>query len=478
MEDVKQFGDPDKLISEENLIVLKLDRPWSQPLPYKLTIDSTCQLLSMDQEGFVSCVEFLGDQPISAALFADCPAFDFSTSFDKAAELILKNAHTLVVLHNRNLICDLYSKSTCLKSLVLFHNLRLQVENLSLWCSSRSKNFWCSTDPSGPSQLVKLVGTMPALGMNSLSIHSLVLVKATSDCPMLTYIQAPMDHFFSERVPDGSSSLANLGISTEHLILGVRVKALNGTIYQRGEVTASCLARARRACPHVQDLEVVTTSPESLLEIAEFDRMRCLSITANFEKCTFHQFISPLLKKFDVSRLALTNVKRIKLSQIACFCENISSLSLVDCTLVDETSSLGFTELRRLHLERCHVGERLVQLLLGCRNLESLRLDFGNAGVFVALAPVLGLHKLRRLVLDTEEPLRSLGCGGGELPHLLKSLPSLKYLATDSYGIRLFFESNAPHVTLAWAHCTVCTAEFPKLSKAHEAMWHKFAALD
>ncbi|CAN7937987.1 unnamed protein product, partial [Ixodes hexagonus] len=462
MEDVMNFGDPDKLMSEEDLIIIKLNRPCSQPLPDKINVDSTAQLLSTNQEGFVSCKEFLSNQRISAALFAGCSAFDSSTTFEKAAELILKNVRALVVLHNRNLIYDLYSKSTCLRTLVLYHNLRMQIPQDPSWCPAKGS----------PSKLSKVVGSMPALGMDSLLIDAVLLGQAVWDSPTLTYIESPMHQFFSPTFPDGASRLANLDISTEKLILGVRVKTLNGTIHPRSDVTPSSLARAWRVCQNVQDLEVVTCSPDSLLKIAEFKGLRRLSVTAGFENCSFHRYILPLLKRFDLEALALTYFERVQLSLIASFCKDISSLSLDNCTVFDETAFGGLTKLRKLHLESSVMEERLSPLLLSCRNLEALQLDIVTIGMFIAIAPKLGLHKLERLVLNTDKPLWNPEKCGDELRRMLEGLPSLRYLATDCYGIRLFFETHAPHITLAWASCTICTTEFPRVDEMHNETWH------
>ncbi|CAN7978878.1 unnamed protein product, partial [Ixodes persulcatus] len=173
MEEVEEFGCPDKLLTEEDLIILKLDKPCSQPLPDNLTVDSTGHLVSMNQKHFIGCETFLGKQHISSALFAGCSAFDSSKRFEKAAELILRNVRTLVVLHNRNLICDLYSKSEHMTSLVLPHNLRVQTANDSSWSPSRGK----------ASKLTKLVGTMPAIGIDHLLIDFITTAQAVHHCP-------------------------------------------------------------------------------------------------------------------------------------------------------------------------------------------------------------------------------------------------------------------------------------------------------
>ncbi|CAN7937985.1 unnamed protein product, partial [Ixodes hexagonus] len=264
------------------------------------------------------------------------------------------------------------------------------------------------------------------------------------------------------------------GASTEHLILGVRVKALDGTIHLRADATPACLARACRDCPNVQDLEVNTSSPESLLKIARFDRLRHLSITAAFENCSFHRYILPLLKKVYLESISLTSFEDVQLSLVAGLCKDISSLSLENCSIAIGAPTDGFRKLRKLRLEGCFIRDDLLLFTLWRQHLQSLQLDIETVGTFLALAPEVGLQKLETLVLTTDKPLQSLHIGEDELRRLANSLPSLRYLATDCYGIRLFFEVNVPHVTLAWASCPICIAEFPKVNEVHKNVWHTF----
>ncbi|CAN7937986.1 unnamed protein product, partial [Ixodes hexagonus] len=459
MEDIKEFGDPDKLVSEEDLILIKLDRPCAQPLPDSLIADPTGHLISMNQKDFISCKEFLSNQHIIAALFAGCSAFDSSTSFEEAAKVILKNVDTLAVLHNKNLIPDLYSKSDRLKSLLLFHNLRIQTEDDPSWKLSEG----------GPYALTKLVGTTPAVGRDHLLIDYVPLSHVVRQCPKLTWIQAPMEIFLSTILAQVTGPVTEpRSWDRRHLILGIRREDSNGNIYLTVDATPFMLMSARQFFPRVQHLEVTTSCPESLLRISKFDSVQRLSMTGAFQSCRFDWYALPLLQRFDLEELALSNFENVQLSLVAGLCRALRSLSLEYCIVANE-ASFGdeFPMLRYLRFRCMMTRKRLLKFLSKCRNLVTLHLDRENIGAFVKLAPRLGLEKLEKLTLDTDRPLSKLGIMTGDLRRLVTSLPSLRYLVTDSYDVRWFFETHAADVTLAWVRCTICAAEFPKLGKVH-----------
>uniref|UniRef100_V5GS92 F-box/LRR-repeat protein 15/At3g58940/PEG3-like LRR domain-containing protein n=1 Tax=Ixodes ricinus TaxID=34613 RepID=V5GS92_IXORI len=463
MEEVKEFGCPDKLLTEEDLIILKLDKPCSQPFPDNLTVDSTGHLVSMNQKHFIRCETFLGKQHISSALFAGCSAFDSSKRFEKAAELILRNVRTLVVLHNRNLICDLYSKSEHMTSLVLPHNLRVQTANDSSWSPSRGK----------ASKLTKLVGTMPAIGIDHLLIDFIPTAQAVHHCPGLSWIQAPMDAQLSTPPPEVAHIIQETPVvSKRHVILGSHMKTLDGKHFVINAEPKAVVC-AQQLFPSVYQLEVTSRDPESLLLIAHFKDVRRLSITASFQPCYFHQYASKLLREFQLEELSLENFEDVPLASLAIFCGNLSSLSVKHCTFKECVPlPASFPNLTYLLIENIIITEvGLRALLSGCKNLITLQINDPKLAVIVKLVPELRLEKLERLVLNTNQTLSSSDVGVDDLKRFLANLPSLRYLATDSYGLRLFFETHAPHVTLAWASCTICTAHFPKVNESQEGTW-------
>ncbi|CAN7976347.1 unnamed protein product [Ixodes persulcatus] len=235
---------------------------------------------------------------------------------------------------------------------------------------------------------------------------------------------------------------------------------------------------AQQLFPSVHQLEVTSRDPESLLLIAHFKDVRRLSITSSFQPCYFHQYASKLLREFQLEELSLENFEDVPLSSLAIFCGNLSSLSVKHCTIKEcvplPASFPNLTYLLLGNIIITKVG--LHALLSGCKNLITLQINDPKIAVIVKLVPELRLEKLERLLTPPSHfvlpfKLRIFKCEN-YIPSVLKrNLPSLRYLATDSYGLRLFFETHAPHVTLAWSSCTICTAHFPKANELQEGVW-------
>ncbi|KAL3195466.1 hypothetical protein MRX96_045667 [Rhipicephalus microplus] len=61
--------------------------------------------------------------------------------------------------------------------------------------------------------------------------------------------------------------------------------------------------------------------------------------------------------------------------------------------------------------------------------------------------------------LNTSSSIRELGVLPKNLHGAVKGMPALKFLVTDSYDLRLFFEYYVPSVSIPWSVCTVCMVE-------------------
>ncbi|KAL3224042.1 hypothetical protein MRX96_049650 [Rhipicephalus microplus] len=111
LETIKDWGDPDELVNNEDFIVLRLEH--SSPSKHILTgdigINGDTLRSSMSHQAFVTCRAFLGNQRYSAELFAGSKEFLSSTVFLKTAKYVLKNVGTLVLAHNRNSILNIVS---------------------------------------------------------------------------------------------------------------------------------------------------------------------------------------------------------------------------------------------------------------------------------------------------------------------------------------------------------------------------------
>ncbi|KAL1419572.1 hypothetical protein MTO96_025310 [Rhipicephalus appendiculatus] len=131
LEAIKELGDPDEVVNNEDLIVLKLEQACTNKrvLPEDIELSGDARRLSMSQQAFVTCRAFLGNLRCSAALFAGCSEFLSSKAFFETAKYVLKNVRSLVIVHNRNSIFDLVTWFPTVTTIVLYHNLRLHADS-------------------------------------------------------------------------------------------------------------------------------------------------------------------------------------------------------------------------------------------------------------------------------------------------------------------------------------------------------------
>ncbi|KAL3224041.1 hypothetical protein MRX96_049649 [Rhipicephalus microplus] len=111
LETIKDWGDPDELVNNEDLIVPRLEHysPSKRILTVDIGINGDTLRSSMSEQAFVTCRAFLGNKRSSAALYAGSKEFLSSTAFLKTAKYVLKNVRTLVLVHNRNSILNIVS---------------------------------------------------------------------------------------------------------------------------------------------------------------------------------------------------------------------------------------------------------------------------------------------------------------------------------------------------------------------------------
>ncbi|CAN7996084.1 unnamed protein product [Ixodes hexagonus] len=260
--------------------------------------------------------------------------------------------------------------------------------------------------------------------------------------------------------------------ATRELILGLCMQNHDGKLIMYADADNDSIDVASDIYTGLTRLEVCTTSGECLSTVSAFGGIRRLSLMACIEMVRpFQKYVVTLLRKFDLEELTLKCFSDVRLSTIAEHCRNLTSLTLILCPTFHETA-LGeaFPKLRELRIG-CFHGPTLPVLLLACRNLIYLYLD-GNdtCATFLKCATAVHLEKLERLTLRTKKCIE-VPSGVEDLRRLVAALPSLRYVATDSYGIRLFLGNYAPHVSLVWLSCTICAAELPKMGKRHRKTW-------
>lgn len=459
MERVAELVDPDDVVDATDLIVLKLDRPWSgsNPVPFGCTLDPMSQRVTTNQKSFVANKDNLAKQRFSAALFAGCSAFASYAALSNAAAKVLKATETLVIVHNTDLVLDLVATFPGLRVLVLFHDLGLQTEiahRLNV-CGERS------------SRLRQLLGTAPALGLDHLLLCPVTLISLLANCDMLCEIQAPMDAIVELSNPSLSGTPGGLPSfkTGEELILGCKTELLDRE--HVAVISAEHISSAWPLYVNLKHLQVSAASEEAVSRIALFDHIRRLNISFSTEHPpgSFSGQIVKLLKKFDLEELSLTHVDQLQLSLVARFCKDLRYLSFSMCSVKMETFSDAFPKVERLSVGSYLLARTFGSLLASCPNLLCLELlsDYACTMFLDRHTPRPTLAKLTRLVLQTKQPVGILETNPDGLLTLLKSLPSLRHLVTDSYDLRLFFESYAPHVRLSWTGCVMCEVRFPKI---------------
>ncbi|KAH7958073.1 hypothetical protein HPB51_027941 [Rhipicephalus microplus] len=129
--------DPDKVCGHEDHVVLKLEKPWlssmssssssSTPkLPLGLSRNDKGPLITTTADAFVENRGFLSDHRVVAALFG-CASFDECRPLGTAARLVLYKVKTLVIVRNRDFVRTLIDLCRSVETLVLHHDLRLQM---------------------------------------------------------------------------------------------------------------------------------------------------------------------------------------------------------------------------------------------------------------------------------------------------------------------------------------------------------------
>ncbi|KAL1443180.1 hypothetical protein MTO96_046077 [Rhipicephalus appendiculatus] len=101
---VEHFGDPEELVHCEQRVTLKLESAWpteKHSLPDDFTLGEDKKTVTMKPEDMVTNSDLLGSLGVAAALFAGCDELTEPSLVLKAAQEVLKNATTLVVVHNR-----------------------------------------------------------------------------------------------------------------------------------------------------------------------------------------------------------------------------------------------------------------------------------------------------------------------------------------------------------------------------------------
>lgn len=279
----------------------------------------------------------------------------------------------------------------------------------------------------------------------------------------LTEVRTPVDDIFDYL--DSSGVTRPYFTSAKQLFLGTHHGEPGGEFLWK-YVTHECLDSIFRLNKNIESLNLLVDSSETIRMTEQLVSLRCLSLRAA-PYLSFECLEVPL-KKFALEKLWLMFFQDVSLSSIAENCGyTLRSLSLTNCKVSLEHILPGaYSNLVSLNIGSSLSVITFCSLLASCPMLVSLQLECASACLMLVKEFVLlgySLDRLERLTMGISKEPPGFSFGQSELSLLFERLPSLRYLATDCYKIRLFCERYKPEVKLAWTDCTVCAARFPQM---------------
>ncbi|KAL3217573.1 hypothetical protein MRX96_032208 [Rhipicephalus microplus] len=299
---IRDLGeDPDKVCKREDYVVLKLENPWlpsvssssassTTKLPQGLSLDDKGHLITTTANAFVENRGFLKDHRVVAALFSGCASFDECRPLGAAVGLVLYNVKTLVVVHNRDLVRTLIDLFRSVETLVLHHDLRLQMP----------EDAWRDIGGTHP-QLKQLIGSTPALGSRNLFLSAATICGLLGDCPYLCELQTSLHEILRP-----ANSLASMLLAARpslhtswSLILGADVERYDGTTGVVWDITPEHVFQTKKFFPSLRRMEVTTTHSQTIAAIGVFDQLTDLSLMfiAQGTLCSFQGPVEDTLKK-------------------------------------------------------------------------------------------------------------------------------------------------------------------------------------
>ncbi|KAH9368077.1 hypothetical protein HPB48_002710 [Haemaphysalis longicornis] len=230
-----------------------------------------------------------------------------------------------------------------------------------------------------------------------------------------------------------------------------------------------------RTCPLVE-----VDSLETIIALSGFEHLR--SLTVSFSQLTdVSGELGRVLETWPrLEKLHLDSCSGVRLSTINTRCRRLTHLGLVNSEVSAEGGTSTIASFRQLEFVQVSVSiERAtfdVFLTAISRNLRTINcLDDNMTSWFLSLCccgPVL-FPRLENICLVTSSPLLKLNITPSDLWDVIKALPALRYLVTDSYDLRVFVENfwePRGRVSLLWCDCVVCGVEEPRL----KAIWENF----
>ncbi|XP_075531636.1 uncharacterized protein LOC142564502 [Dermacentor variabilis] len=470
MELVRDFGDPHVLTLAEDHIVLKLDTAWARDviLPEGLSIaDEDGLLLVANQRSLVSASKtgLLRGVTISKALFCGCASFDSLDSYRRVAGTLLRETQQLCIIHNRDKVYTLIRMFPNVEILALPHDLCTHALELDEPCRDRSAPL------VERSKLKELVGSVGSFRDGCIILSPETTLAIMRTCPDVRRI----DSFW---VVNCFEELHGLPASVEcprterciHLCLLLHnwtpSERLTSTFIGYDVTLAAKFPWIKRL-----QLQVVVTSLKMLAKVSAFRNLRSLVVEL-LPDVAFRDVDRQLRKLLptlpNLEELVLHNCGGLMLSTIARLCPKLKSLSVPNGSgsLHDiPVDADAFPYLEKVEIKMDVLKNAFDSLLSATHDTLRSACFGGDEICILFLTHCLqhGRHnpfsRLEHLTLHTEQSLRMLELQPQDLHDVLKALPALRHLQTDSYDLRLFFENyciSRDRLSLSWLQCVHC----------------------
>ncbi|XP_070383945.1 uncharacterized protein [Dermacentor albipictus] len=404
MELVRDFGDPHALTLAEDHIVLKLDTAWARNviLPEGLSIaDEDGLLLVANQRSLVSASKTAALRGVTISKALFCGCASFDSS-----DCYGRVAGTL--LRQTQELCIIHNKDKVYNLIRMFPN----VEILAL--------------------------------PHDLCTHALEL---------------------DEPCRDRSAPLVERSKLKE--LVGSIGSFRDGCMILSPETTLAIM----RTCP-----DVVVTSLKMLAKVSAFRNLRSLVVEL-YPDVAFRDVDRELRKLLptlpNLEELVLNSCGGLMLSTIAELCPKLKSLIVpngvgsLDDIPVDADA---FPYLEKVEIKMDVLNNAFHSLLSATHDTLRSACFGGDEICILFLTHCLqhGRHhpfsRLEHLTLHTEQSLRVLQLQPQDLHDVLKALPALRHLQTDSYDLRLFFENYCiprGRLALSWVQCVHCAVHNP-----------------
>ncbi|KAH7985352.1 hypothetical protein HPB51_026841 [Rhipicephalus microplus] len=416
---IRDLGeDPDKVCRRKDHVVLKLEKPWLPSLSSS-SASSTPKLpqgLSLERQRppHHHYRQRIRREPrassVTTVWWLPCfPAVLRSTSAGRWAQLrdlYCTTSRTLVVVHNRDFVRTLIDLFRSVETLVLHHDLRLQMPG----------DAWRDIGGAHP-QLNRLIGSTPALGSRNLFLSAATICGLLGDCPYLCELQTSLHEILSP-----ANSLASMLLAARpslhtswSLILGADVERYDGKTGAVWDITPEHVFQTKKFFPSLRRMEVTTTHSQTIAAIGVFDQLTDLSLMfiAQGTLCSFQGPVEDTLKNLPLKHLSLKFFKDVSLAAVAKHWPSLETLSLPECSVIendaDDLIPGSFAGLVNLRLGAGIAIPTFKSLLGATRRLISLCLDADLLVTsFVSHCSHGSLPRLERLVLRTEHTLKVL----------------------------------------------------------------------